>query len=541
MDIRSQFKFLKMWTLNDDCARLIKDTWNALIVGCPMYILDKKLRILKSRLKKWNKFTFGNVHDNVKVAECNLNDIQQQIQSLGYSDNLQVLEAKAQHEFEKALNMEEELWREKARIKWHLQGDRNTNYFHTYAKIKRKTKMIYSLLIDGKIETNHILLEKHIESHFKELFNYDFRGQAFDLIDRVIPKLVNDQTNDMLLRLPSPEEIQAAILNLNIDFAPRPDGLGWILPNFNANTLIMLPKIKENNSIGNYRPIAMANFKYKLILKILADRGDTKSLTPISNLLKGYAQCSGQICNSTKSIIYVGGMSMERHCRLAEIIGFSKASPPFLYLGVPFFIGKPKANNFNFLADNIKIKLATWKANLLSMAGRVILVKTKLVTIAWKKCCLKKSEGSLGIISLKHYNLATNIHLCWLFLNQNQSWAKLLAARVKRGSKLIKYSIKSSLWKGFKEVYDKVVENSIWVIGNGLKTNFWLDNWTGEILAFKYKIPEQFHSNLKNYAANYWTNNSWALHDNIQLAFPGLLSLISYFSVADLAFEDSLI
>src|SRR3954466_11997440 len=102
-------------------------------------------------------------------------------------------------------------------------------------------------------------------------------------------------------------------------------------------------------------------------------RGDCKSLTSISNLLKDYAANSGQICNETKSIIYAGGLSWSRHCNLDGIIGFSIAYPPFLYLGVPIFVGKPKASYFLPLAGKIKQKLATWKANLLSMDGRVLL------------------------------------------------------------------------------------------------------------------------------------------------------------------------
>lgn len=40
----SQFKFMKMWSLDDDCHRIIKEAWNVNIVGCPMYILNRKLR-----------------------------------------------------------------------------------------------------------------------------------------------------------------------------------------------------------------------------------------------------------------------------------------------------------------------------------------------------------------------------------------------------------------------------------------------------------------------------------------------------------------
>lgn len=91
----------------------------------------------------------------------------------------------------------------------------------------------------------------------------------------------------------------------------------------------------------------------------------------------------------------------------------------------------------------------------------------KLVTVSWKKCCLKTEEGGLGLINLKSYNKASNLCLCWKFLNKDKAWSKLLAAKVMRDGKFINYSIKSSLWKGFKEHADFVLDNTRWTLGNG--------------------------------------------------------------------------
>jgi hypothetical protein len=46
----------------------------------------------------------------------------------------------------------------------------------------------------------------------------------------------------------------------------------WILPGFNSNIITLLPKIPNASSIDQYRPIAMANFKFKIISKVIADR-----------------------------------------------------------------------------------------------------------------------------------------------------------------------------------------------------------------------------------------------------------------------------
>lgn len=141
---------------------------------------------------------------------------------------MQDSEFKAQTELVRALNMEEDLWRENSRIKWHIHGDRNTNFFHTYAKIRRNTSLIFALVIDNDIVTDQKALENHIVSQYENLFNTRFIPQDNDLIRDNILVLVNDQTNSMLTMVPIDEEIHRAVSNLSADSAPGPDGFGGI-------------------------------------------------------------------------------------------------------------------------------------------------------------------------------------------------------------------------------------------------------------------------------------------------------------------------
>lgn len=105
-------------------------------------------------------------------------------------------------------------------------------------------------------------------------------------------------------------------------------------------------------------------------------RGDLKSIKSIANLLIRYAQCSGQICNATKSLIYAGAMHPSKHKILANLLGFTMYYPYFLYSGSLIFIGRPENIHFKFTIDRIRLKLAASKASLLSMEGRVQLVKS---------------------------------------------------------------------------------------------------------------------------------------------------------------------
>lgn len=70
-------------------------------------------------------------------------------------------------------------------------------------------------------------------------------------------------------------------------------------------------------------------------------KGSTSNMDAIKDIFCRYVNCSGQICNPSKSILFAGSMSSSRHALLAERIGFNMGHMPFLYLGVPIFKGRP--------------------------------------------------------------------------------------------------------------------------------------------------------------------------------------------------------
>jgi len=135
-------------------------------------------------------------------------------------------------------------------------------------------------------------------------------------VEETIPCLITESINNMLTLTPSKEEIHNAVFALNKDGAPGPDGFGavffqtywhivkgdvenavldffinsWMMPDFNANTLILIPKTQNADTVSQYRPIALANFKYKIISKIMADRVATIMPTIISPEQKGFIQ-----------------------------------------------------------------------------------------------------------------------------------------------------------------------------------------------------------------------------------------------------------
>nr|ABD28538.2 RNA-directed DNA polymerase, putative [Medicago truncatula]ABD33252.2 RNA-directed DNA polymerase, putative [Medicago truncatula] len=104
-------------------------------------------------------------------------------------------------------------------------------------------------------------------------------------------------------------------------------------------------------------------------------KGKLSSLEALKDLFTIYATCSSQMMNLRKSCIYVGGISNSRLNHIVNLSGFTVSTLPFTYIEASFK-GKPKCIHFQPIADKFKAKIANWKASLLSIAGRVQLVKS---------------------------------------------------------------------------------------------------------------------------------------------------------------------
>jgi len=111
------FKFFKTWTAHEDCRQIIVDNWSKNTRGHGMARLQLKLKHMKQVFRHWNHTIFGDVDRKVRMAVDEVNRIQQIIDTDEFSDSLYAQELEAQLILTKALNYQDELWREKARDK----------------------------------------------------------------------------------------------------------------------------------------------------------------------------------------------------------------------------------------------------------------------------------------------------------------------------------------------------------------------------------------------------------------------------------------
>nr|GEY76180.1 hypothetical protein [Tanacetum cinerariifolium] len=92
---------------------------------------------------------------------------------------------------------------------------------------------------------------------------------------------------------------------------------------------------------------------------------------------------SGLKINFYKSNVFGVGVSNSEVISMAACTGCEAGSFPFSYLGLPIGSNMSRIANWQILIDRFKARLSGWKANLLSIDGRLTLIKSVL--------------GSLGI------------------------------------------------------------------------------------------------------------------------------------------------
>ncbi|GJV27295.1 putative RNA-directed DNA polymerase, eukaryota, reverse transcriptase zinc-binding domain protein [Tanacetum coccineum] len=90
---------------------------------------------------------------------------------------------------------------------------------------------------------------------------------------------------------------------------------------------------------------------------------------------------SGLKININKSSIYGVGVSNEDVTSMDRASGCAYGSFPFLYLGLPIGSKMSRISNWQTLIDQFHMRLSSWKANLLSIGGRLMLIKSVLVSL----------------------------------------------------------------------------------------------------------------------------------------------------------------
>ena len=291
------FRFENMWFKVEGFKELIRNWWQETVVrGSASFRLSEKLKVLKQKLKIWNREEFGNLESNKEAAmqQVDFWDRVEEERSLSMEESACKKEAK--EAYAKWVELEETHWRQVSRELWLKEGDRNTRFFHRMASAHRRANHMDRIKINGITMTEERDVREGIVKAFKQQFSEspewkaDIGGLSFNQICV--------QEAEMLETPFSEEEVLTALMEMNGDKAPGPDGFSvffwqrcWdfikeeilelfkefhdqntFLKSINNTFLVLIPKKGGAEDFGDFRPISLLGGLYKLVAKVLANR-----------------------------------------------------------------------------------------------------------------------------------------------------------------------------------------------------------------------------------------------------------------------------
>nr|KAJ0202639.1 hypothetical protein LSAT_V11C500288120 [Lactuca sativa] len=135
---KTPFRLFNSWMMRDEFELIVSHAWSSFVgYGAPDSYLAAKLKYLKNEIKRWRAFDFPN-----EVAE--LKRLKQRIHAFDLEAESRELNGCKLSERQDGLQKIAEIERmalddlkQKARIKWVVDGDENTRFFHGFMNNNR--------------------------------------------------------------------------------------------------------------------------------------------------------------------------------------------------------------------------------------------------------------------------------------------------------------------------------------------------------------------------------------------------------------------
>lgn len=147
---RRRFIFEEIWTMYEDCGKLIMQFWGA---KSGISVVEK-IKLVSVGLKDWEKEKFGSARKSIKELREELDGLQRQAPT----DLILQPRREVEVKLDQVLFREEVMCSQLSRVNWLKYGDGSSKFFHQFAKQQGKTNRILGFL--GRIISGGMISKK---------------------------------------------------------------------------------------------------------------------------------------------------------------------------------------------------------------------------------------------------------------------------------------------------------------------------------------------------------------------------------------------
>ncbi|GKC45716.1 RNA-directed DNA polymerase, eukaryota, partial [Tanacetum coccineum] len=458
------FRFFHSWLDCEWFYDLVVDTWKSYDSADSngMISFKKKLQNLKQVIRTWSSSKKLSDNQMKKEHQNCLSLIDAKVdQGTATSDdlNLRISSMKILSDIDRKEASE---LAQKAKVKWALEGDENTSFFH--GSLKKKRRESASRPTIGDVDFKQIFVEK------REFLECDVSNEE-------IKRAVWDCGSD---RAPGPDDWyrkrNKALMVFKVDFEKAFDSLRWdylnvimeklgfgfkwrmwisgCLKNSRASILINGSPTSEFDMFnGRRQGDPMSSFLFILAMEglhVLVSKAVTTGLYKGASIGRGVNVLDEE----------VSSMALVLGCRVAKL--------PMMYLGVPIGFNMRRCVNWKRVVQNFESMMNRWKAKLLSVGGRLSLIKVVLgnlptyyMSLYWMPITVQKRLESMRNRFFIGGD-SDDIKITWV------KWNSCLAGKAMGG-------LVSHLQAKGIDLFTLCGRS----VGDGNSTSFWGDNWCG--------------------------------------------------------------
>ncbi|KAJ4811749.1 RNA-directed DNA polymerase (reverse transcriptase)-related family protein [Rhynchospora pubera] len=264
-----------------------------------------------------------------------------------------------------------------------------------------------------------------------------------------------------------------------------------------------------------------------------------------------FGHASGLEMNPAKSKVWFSKSCQQEHIHMTlNALQVDPAGESEKYLGALLVDGRSAKKTGQMLLERMQAKLTGWKMNMLSHAGRLVLIKSVLMSlpvyymtiesipktiiqamnslmakffwgktgqarymalVAWRKICTPIQEGGLGIRNLQKFGEALMMKLAWAVISQHDKpWVQI--CRAKYCPRIGVWNAKepsssSPMWKHILRNKEFFRADVMWRLGDATKvpscSQPWFPGWINQRVIPREDISPRV-AELFDFEANQW-------------------------------------